>query len=44
MNRIGYCCISIGVNNGLKKKDQLLVNRGMIKKTFESKGLAYVSE
>lgn len=44
MNRIGYCCISIGVNTGLKKKDQLFVNRGMIKKTFERKGLSYVSE
>jgi len=44
MNRIGYCCISIGVNEKLKKKDHILVNRGMIKKTFEFKGLSYVSE
>ncbi len=41
---IGYCCICIGINNGLKKKDQISVNRGMVKKTFESKGLSYVSE
>ena len=44
MNKIGYCCICIGINDGLPKKDQVLINRGMIKKTFESKGLSYVSE
>lgn len=41
---IGYCCISIGINEGKKKKDYISVNRGMIKKTFESKGLDYVTE
>lgn len=40
----GYCCISIGVNKFLKKKDEISVNRGMIKKTFDAKGLTYVSE
>lgn len=44
MNRIGYCCISMGINDGLNKKDQIKVNRGMIKKTFQLKGLDYVSE
>jgi UV DNA damage endonuclease len=44
MNRVGYCCISLGINEGLKKKDHISVNRSMIKKTFESKGLAYVSQ
>ena len=44
MNNIGYCCICLGVNEGLKKKDHITVNRGMVKKTFESKGLSYVSE
>lgn len=44
MNRIGYCCIAIGINEGLKIKDYIKVNRGMVKKTFESKGLDYVSE
>jgi len=44
MNRIGYCCIPIGINDKLKKKDHVLVNRGMIKKTFDTKGLSYVSE
>jgi UV DNA damage endonuclease len=32
------------VNIGKKKKDFISVNRGMVKKTFESKGLGYVSE
>ena len=41
---IGYCCISLGINEGLKKKDEISVNRGMIKKTFETKGLEYCSE
>lgn len=44
MNNVGYCCICIGINEGLKKKDHITVNRSMIKKTFESKGLTYVSE
>jgi len=44
MSRIGYCCISLGINEGLRKKDHISVNRGMIKKTFETKGLTYVSE
>ena len=41
---IGYCCISLGINKGLKKKDQISVNRSMVKRTFESKGLSYVSD
>jgi UV DNA damage endonuclease len=41
---IGYCCISMGINEGKKKKDHILVNRGLVKKTFDSKGLPYVSE
>ena len=44
MINLGYCCICIGINDGLKKKDQITVNRGMVKKTFETKGLSYVSE
>ena len=43
-NRIGYCCISLGINEGLTKKQEVLVNRGMVRKTFDSKGLSYVSE
>lgn len=42
--RIGYCCISLGINEKKKKKDLITVNRGMIKRTFETKGLSYVSE
>jgi len=44
MGNIGYCCISIGINNGKKKKDFITVNRGMVKKTFLTKGLDYVLE
>jgi len=44
MNNVGYCCISLGINEGLKKKDHITVNRSMIKKTFDAKGLNYVSE
>lgn len=40
----GYCCISVGINEGVKAKDEISVNRGMVKKTFDQKGLAYVSE
>jgi hypothetical protein len=44
MNNIGYCCINMSMNIGKRKKDQIMVNRGMVKKTFENKGLGYVSE
>lgn len=43
-NRIGYCCLSIGINENLKKKDHILVNRGMVRKTFDAKGLPYVAD
>lgn len=43
-NRIGYCCISLGCNEGKKKKDHIQVNRGMVKKTFQTKGLPYAAE
>jgi UV DNA damage endonuclease len=38
-DKIGYCCI----NTTLEQKG-IKVNRGMIKKTFDEKGLEYVSE
>ncbi len=41
---VGYCCINISINEGRGKKDQITVNRGMTKKTFDAKGLGYVSE
>ena len=44
MNNIGYCCINLSINEGSSKKDQITVNRGMTKKTFETKGLSYVSD
>lgn len=44
MNRIGYCCICLGINEGKSKKDLISVNRGMVRKTFDVKGLPYVSE
>jgi UV DNA damage endonuclease len=41
---IGYCCISLAINEGKKKKDHISINRGMVKRTFENKGISYVSE
>jgi UV DNA damage endonuclease len=41
---IGYCCIPLGCNVGLRKKDHITVNRGMVRRTFDAKGLPYVSE
>ncbi len=43
-NNIGYCCINISINRDRSKKNQITVNRGMTKKTFQTKGLEYVSE
>jgi len=34
----------MSLNVGKKKKDFITVNRGMTKKTFETKGLEYVTE
>ncbi len=44
MKNIGYCCIPMGCNEGLKKKEHITVNRGMVRRTFDAKGLPYVSE
>lgn len=44
MGLIGYCCINLSLNDNLPKKKHVLVNRGTIKKTFNEKGLKYVSE
>lgn len=41
---IGYCCINISLNEGKNNKNKIYVNRSMTKKTFEKKGLEYVSE
>ena len=37
--RYGYCCINLSL-----AKDKISTNRGMVRKTFDSKGLPYVSE
>lgn len=39
--RIGYACINMTLNS---LKPKVTTNRGMVKKTFESKGLKYASE
>ena len=44
MKNIGYCCIPMGCNVVKKKKEHITVNRGMVRKTFDAKGLPYVSE
>lgn len=44
MGKIGYCCITLGINEGLRKKDHIMVNRSMVRRTFDAKGLPYVSE
>jgi UV DNA damage endonuclease len=37
--RYGYCCINLSL-----AKDKISTNRGMVKRTFEEKGLPYASE
>lgn len=44
MKNIGYCCINLGINYNVSKKNTIQVNRSMVKKTFDQKGLPYVSE
>lgn len=44
MKNLGYCCIPLGCNLDKRPKDHIKVNRGMVKRTFEAKGLPYVSE
>ena len=45
MNNLGYCCINMSINeDGRRRKDFVKVNRGMVKRTFEARGLEYVSE
>ena len=44
MRRLGYCCISLGINQGKPKRDHVSVNRSMVKRTFDIKGLPYVTE
>jgi UV DNA damage endonuclease len=37
--RYGYCCINLSLS-----KDKISTNRGMVRKTFDEKGLDYVSD
>jgi len=39
-NRLGYCCI----NMTLQEQNGITIGRGMIKRTFEQKGIQYASE
>lgn len=39
-NRLGYCCI----NMTLQEQKGITIGRGMIKRTFEQKGIQYASE
>ena len=41
MNRMGYACINMQLS---KQKPKIYTGRGMIKRTFESKGIEYASE
>jgi len=43
MSRVGYCCICLGINESVSKKDRVSINRGMTKKTFDREGLERVS-
>jgi UV DNA damage endonuclease len=38
-NKMGYCCLCLSLS-----KEGVTTNRGMVKKTFQEKGLDYVSE
>ena len=40
--RFGYACINMGLQE--RKPDKVTCNRGMIKRTFLSKGVQYASE
>lgn len=42
--KLGYCCINLSLSDGVSKKKRVGVNRSMTKKTFEEKGIGYVSE
>jgi UV DNA damage endonuclease len=44
IGKLGYCCINLSLSDGVSKKERVGVNRSMTKKTFEEKGIEYVSE
>lgn len=42
--RIGYACINITLSNVKPKKNSVMTNRTMVKRTFEQRGIKYASE
>lgn len=44
MNRLGYCCINLSMNEGVKDKDRIYTNRSMSKKKFQELGIKRASE
>ena len=41
---IGYCCLNLSINESLSPKNHIKTTRGMRIKTFNEKGVDYVSE
>ena len=41
-NRYGYCCINLSLSDGKRSHDRVTTNRGMVKKTYEDRGIEYV--
>ena len=41
-NRYGYCCINLSLSDGKRSHDKVTTNRGMVKKTYEDRGIEYV--
>ena len=41
-NKYGYCCINLSLSDGKRSSDRVTTNRGMVKKTYEEKGIDYV--
>ena len=44
MNKLGYCCINLSLNDGVKDKDRIYTNRSMAKKSFLEFGVARASD
>jgi UV DNA damage endonuclease len=44
MSKLGYCCINLSLNVGVKDKDRIYTNRSMSKKSFQELGIKRASE
>jgi UV DNA damage endonuclease len=44
MNKLGYCCINLSLNVGVKDKDRIYTNRSLTKKSFLEFGISRVSD